>query len=77
MTLEEYVNNLNQLLKTNPELKSFKVVYAKDAEGNGFDELYNEPTIGFFDEYEDDFVPKSQFKDWEYEDGKENSICIN
>lgn len=76
MKLKEYIDNLNQLVKEKPELLELDVIYAKDAEGNGFEELYYGPTVGCFTE-DFEFVSLDQYEDHELDETNTNSICIN
>ncbi len=50
MTLQEFVNNLNDLLETNPEAAQFKVVYSSGGEGNVYDDVYFGPSIGIYED---------------------------
>lgn len=52
MTLKEYVAHLNRLMRENPKAKDMTVMYASDAEGNSFDEVFYAPNVGMLHEYE-------------------------
>lgn len=39
MTVNEYVNNLTQLLKKNPEIAELEVIYSQDDEGNSYQKV--------------------------------------
>lgn len=70
MKLKDYIKSLQKLVdhdKLNGELE---VVYAKDAEGNGYDSVFHQPTLGYFD-------GDSDFCDPEDADNKVNAVCIN
>ena len=45
MTLEEYVEGLNDFLEMNPEAKELSVVYASDPEGNDWHYTFSSPTM--------------------------------
>lgn len=76
MKLKEYLNNLNKLVKNNPELLDYTVVYSKDDEGNGFNEIYYDATIGKFDE--DEFLELGyDMEEYIIEEKDCNAICIN
>jgi hypothetical protein len=45
MLFKEYVENINKLLADNPEIADYKVVYASDDEGNGYDLVHYTPSI--------------------------------
>lgn len=68
MKLKEYMDNLNKLVKDNPEAKEFDVISAIDDEGNGYNLVFFHPTLGVYDgdEFNTDVDPK-----------KFNAICIN
>jgi len=50
MKLKEFLDNLNKLVKDHPEYLELDVITSKDAEGNGFEEVYYEPSVGVFDD---------------------------
>ncbi len=76
MKLKEYLEKLNTLVKESPELLELDVIYAKDAEGNGFEHLYYGPTVGCFTE-DLEFVSVDQYEDYELDETSTNSIVIN
>jgi len=39
MTVNEYINNLTQLLKKNPEIAELEVIYSQDDEGNSYQKV--------------------------------------
>jgi len=39
MTVNEYINNLIQLLKKNPEIAELEVIYSQDDEGNSYQKV--------------------------------------
>lgn len=66
MTLTEYINKLQRM--ADEGYGELKVIYAKDDEGNGFYPVVHDPTLGEFDEEEEDF----------WDDGLDpTAICIN
>jgi len=66
MKLKEFISNLNNLVKTNPEALDYDVVTSKDDEGNGFNLVYYAPQIGHFDE------------DRDFQEVQEaNAVCVN
>lgn len=81
MKFKEYLENLNKLAQENPETLEMTVIYAKDDEGNGFQEINYEPSLGNFDhEYHGEFISKSNIEEEpeEYDENIEiNSICVN
>lgn len=46
MTLETFLKTLNQLVNENPEYLNLTVITAKDNEGNGYNEVLFDPTVG-------------------------------
>jgi hypothetical protein len=78
MTFKEYVDTLNTILYERPGLGNLDVVYATDAEGNGYERVHYTPTLGFFDH--GDFIPDSSFEEFQENYDEEliaNAICIN
>ena len=45
MKLKEFLENLNKLVKDHPKYLELDVITSKDAEGNGFEEVYYEPCV--------------------------------
>lgn len=72
MTVRDFYNNLTEMIAANPEVLDYTAVYAKDDEGNAFYPVYHSPTIGQFDEEDQDFSDLSE--DF---DGSPNALCIN
>ena len=81
MKFKEYLDNLNKLAEENPDTLEMTVVYAKDDEGNGYQEINYDPTLGNFNhEYHGEFHSEENIKEEpeEYdEDIQINSICVN
>jgi hypothetical protein len=79
MNLKTYLENLNQMVKENPSLLEYTVISSIDDEGNGFNEVYWEPSLGHFNE-DGDFYSKENIEEEpeEYDEDIEiNAICIN
>ncbi len=76
MKLKEFLENLNELVKENPQALEYLVVSASDDEGNSYSEVVYDPNVGYFDSKEDDFTNEEAFEDWEIEE-EVNAICIN
>lgn len=74
MTLNEYIEQLQNLIKENPLAANMEVIYSKDNEGNGYDGVYFSPTVGFFDDRE--FIPTEHMDEYEIEEDP-NAVCIN
>lgn len=63
-TLTEYIKTLQEL-----EKKGFgehEVIYAKDAEGNGYDSIHYDPSVGYFDG-----------EDYDSSNEDSNVVCVN
>ncbi len=72
MTLKEYSKKIAKLAEKYPDAK---VIYSRDEEGNGFDEVYYDPTLGNFDTERD---PGEEFVSArEKPKAKVNAVCIN
>ena len=74
MKFNEYLTELNKIAKKNPETLSMDVIYARDDEGNGYQQVSYKPSKGFYDG--DEFTGEAQFEEEEITE-KPNAICIN
>jgi len=83
MNFKEYVESCKYILKTFPETAGYLVVSSEDDEGNGFGEVFFNPTIGEYKDGEfrslgDDEIDDSDFPDtFRGSEFKANSVCIN
>lgn len=68
MKLQEYISKLNEIAQKYPDAE---VVYAKDAEGNGFKKVVFDPSVGFYDRGE--FVSDDSSE----ESNQPNAVCLN
>ena len=75
MKLKEFLANLNEFVKENPEALELDVISSKDDEGNGYNEVIYTPSIGNFEDK--DFTSKSSMEEEGYEDMEINAVCIN
>jgi len=75
MKLREFIENLNNFVKENPETLDLDVITSKDAEGNGFNHVYYEPTKGFFED--GDYVTFERFGEELSLEPDVNVVCIN
>jgi hypothetical protein len=66
MKLREYIEQLQKFAEANPETLDMDVIYSRDDEGNGFQEVHYSPS-------------KGTYEDMEFEEGDEdvNAVCIN
>jgi len=78
MKLSKFAENINQLLKDNPEAGDYDVVTAKDAEGNGYNLVYFDAGLGRFE--------NGDFEPFQPDDGDDaycskpeqiNAVCVN
>lgn len=83
MKFKEYLENLNKLAEERPETLEMNVVYSKDDEGNGYQEIFYTPTVGEHDD-EGEFVSECSIKEEpeeygydSFDDFQPNAICIN
>lgn len=68
MTLSEYINQLNLLIKTNPEcINAIIIAYTKDI-GAPYQEMHNLPTFGHYEDNKFYYVPPVNNK---------NAVCLN
>ncbi len=86
MKFKDYLKMLNDFAEANPESLEYITLYAKDDEGNGYQEVHYDPTLGHSEGgYNAEFSSlesiEENFQDDPEEYSKEdypiNSICIN
>lgn len=77
MKLKEYIKNLQDVLDSNPEYAELAVITAKDEEGNGFNTVYFEPSLGRWHPQYQEFTTKDNFGDLDESEQIINSICVN
>lgn len=73
MTLNEYIESLQQFIKTHPEAGEYLAVYSEDDEGNSFSPVHYTPSTGAYDREEREFK-LSHFPEG---DSEEYAVCIN
>jgi hypothetical protein len=66
MKLKEYIEQLQKFVEMNPETLEMDVIYSRDDEGNGFQEVHYAPSKGFYEDME-----------FEESDYHVNAVCIN
>ena len=69
MKLKEFLTNLNDLIKKNPEIAELECYTSIDDEGNGYIPVYFSPSVGIIDD--------GDFIDPEDSDDKPNAIVLN
>jgi len=79
MKLKEFLENLNTLVEKNPEALELIIVTSSDDEGNDFNEVYYEPSIGHYQKEasKGSFVSLKEFQEWGLTESDVNSVCIN
>lgn len=75
MTLKEYIENLNEFVKENPETLNMQVVTSSDDEGNSYSLVHFTPSKGIYKNRE--FISYEQYEDWDREDSETNAVCVN
>jgi hypothetical protein len=75
MKLKEFIENLNEFVKENPEALELDVYTSKDDEGNGHNSVVCEPVLGNFEDGV--FSSVEQIEDAGWEDVELNAVCIN
>ena len=73
-TLKEFIDELNHLIKENPEAATYTVVTSSDDEGNSYREVYFSASVGYFDKDDEFFWHDDNATNEGY---KHNSVCIN
>lgn len=71
MTVEEYLNHFNKMVKDHPEIKKLDICYSQDDEGNNFYQVNFTPSVGKKEDYEFELLKDP--KQWV----NANSVCIN
>ncbi len=75
ITLKEFKENLDQLIKQYPEILNMRVIVSSDEEGNNYNDIFYTPTIGKYTEdgqfeADTDELMRGTIKDC-------NAVCIN
>jgi hypothetical protein len=73
--LKEFIENLNEFVKENPETLEMQVITSKDDEGNGYNLVYYKPSKGIYEDRE--FIPSEAYEDYNRNDTETNAICVN
>ena len=45
MKVKDYLNHLNKIIKENPQIKEYELIYSIDDEGNEYNKVNNLPAI--------------------------------
>jgi hypothetical protein len=74
MTVKKYVDTLIEMLKKNPEIENYEVIYSSDDEGNSYQKVHFTPTVMIADSLDNQHI---QSKAPVLEGDKPNVLCIN
>ena len=83
MKFEVFVKNCVKLLEEKPEVGEYDTVYAHDDEGNGFQVVGWEPTLGIREDggYTFEFIAleslREEPEEYDYTEKDLNAVCIN
>jgi hypothetical protein len=75
MTLKEFIKNLKQFVKENPETLEMQVVTSINDEGNGYNLVQFTPSKGIFEDKE--FISSDGYEEEERESSETNAVCVN
>jgi len=75
MKLKKFIKNLEAFAKKHPEALEMTVVTAIDDEGNGFNEVYFTPILGFYEDRE--FMSVENMEEYERPPSDINAVCVN
>lgn len=73
MTLREYIEKLQKLVKENPETEQMLVVYSADDEGNSYQKVYFDPVVMKFENLECRHIEPAL----DDNDNAKPAVCIN
>ena len=77
MTVNEYVQNLVQLLKKDPEIGELEVIYSQDAEGNSYQKVFYTASLMKTEGLENAYVTGVRNIDPYEIDVETSALCIN
>lgn len=75
MTLKEFIENLNEFVRENPETLDMQVITSMDDEGNEFNLVHYTPSKGIYEDGE--FITSDQYEDYERNSSEANAVCVN
>jgi len=73
MTFLQYLNTLITMVKRNPEIEDYEVIYSADDEGNSYHKVVFTPTVMKSKGLENSYIEADSVKDTREGD----VICIN
>mgnify|MGYP003684332161 FL=1 len=74
MKVKKYINTLIEIVKRNPEIEDYEVIYSSDSEGNTYEKVYYSPTIVVADGFDNAYL---EVKPILTVDDEANALCIN
>ena len=74
MTVRNYINTLVEMVKKNPEIEHYEVIYSADDEGNTFQKVNFTPTVMIADGLDNAYVEVESIMNV---DNNANVLCIN
>lgn len=77
MKANEYVQNLVQLLKKNPEIGELEVIYSQDDEGNTYQKVFYSPSLMKTEGLQNQYVEGVINIDPDEIDVETSALCIN
>jgi len=75
MKLNVFLEQINEMIKENPEILELDVITSIDDEGNGFNKVHYPPDVGFYKNGE--YYSSSYDDEDGYDFDECNAICIN
>lgn len=76
MKLKEFIKNIEEFVKENPEALEFDVITSIDDEGNRYNEVTYSPIKGYFSG-DGDFVGEQEGDEVDLDEEDFNAVCIN
>ena len=76
MKLKTFLEGIKLAVSHIENWEELEVVYSTDDEGNSYQKVYFDPTIGFFDIDDEEFYSEGTER-WDEGELESNSICIN
>jgi hypothetical protein len=75
MTVKEYIKNLENFIKKNPEILDMKVITSVDDEGNAFNLVHYSPSKGIYEN--NTFISIDECKKLGKKNSEINAVCVN
>ena len=74
MTVRHYINTLREMVKKNPEIEHYEVIYSTDDEGNTFQKVNFTPTVMIADGLDNAYIEVESIISV---DQDANVLCVN